>query len=119
MPRYRQFSKDSFCKYATPPLSRQNTLLSNIVTDDNAFICSQLRLFSDLVTREFHVEDKNKTKKKKKKKMSERTMRRNERMKSTKSSLRGTADILRSIVRPIALAMKRKKILLKSLNGIV
>lgn len=51
--------------------------------------------------------------------MFERTMRRNERMKSTKSSLRGTADILRSIVRPIALAMKRKKILLKSLNGIV
>lgn len=40
-------------------------------------------------------------------------------MKSTKSSLRGIADILQSIVRPIALATKRKKILLKSLNDIV
>lgn len=52
----------------TPPLSRQNTLLSNIVTDDNVFIRSQLRLFSELVTREFHVEDRNKIKKKRKKK---------------------------------------------------
>lgn len=52
----------------TPPLSRQNTLLSNIVTDDNVFIRSQLRLFFDLVTREFRVEDKNKTKKKRGKK---------------------------------------------------